>query len=154
MKRRLVLAVPALLLSAACGLGEALADYPTEPVEVGTADLVGVWAGYESSARYDLRADGTFEATGVPVSQLGTFFEDSGRLGPFHGHGHWRLGTMAQSSPQTSRDAVLDFDELLDADNSRIERRGDVHLNAATPTDAPDHVLILTTTHDWFQRLP
>ncbi len=149
-----MLAVPALLLAAGCGLGEALADYPTVPVEVSAADLVGVWAGHESSARYDLRADGTFTATGVPVVQLGPLDERTGRVGPFHGHGRWRLGTTPQSPPATAREAVLDFDELLDADDSRVERLGVVHLNAATPTESPDHVLILTTTHDWFQRLP
>ncbi|MEV4135541.1 hypothetical protein AB0J72_25605 [Dactylosporangium sp. NPDC049742] len=121
---------------------------------MGTADLVGVWAGYESSARYELRANGTFAATGVPAGQLGTIYERTGRVGPFHGHGHWKLGTMSQSSPQTSREAVLNFDELLDADNSPVEQRGNVQLNASPPTDAPDHVLILTTGGDWFQRLP
>jgi hypothetical protein len=33
-------------------------------------------------------------------------------------------------------------------------QRGDVLLNALTPTDAPDNVLILTAGGDWFRWLP
>jgi hypothetical protein len=49
---------------------------------------------------------------------------------------------------------VLHFDKLLDTNNSEFAQSGNVQLNAATPTDSPDRVLILTTDGDWLQRLP
>ncbi|MEV6598540.1 hypothetical protein AB0M36_16930 [Actinoplanes sp. NPDC051346] len=161
MKRSVLLAVPALLLVAACGgISDMLSDSPTMPIQESSASYVGVWAGYESSARYDLRADGTFTATGLPVDQLDeTLYERDGRLGPFRGRGHWKLGPMLKSSPKTppeeSRRAVLTFDELRDADDSSVKQRGAIELNAAMLIDAPPGAgtMFLVTDDDWFQRL-
>jgi hypothetical protein len=155
MKRSIALAVPALLLAGACaGLPDILNEGPTTPIDVSADRYVDVWAGYQSSARYDLRADGTFTATGVPAGQLGNLYERTGRVGPFHGHGHWRLGNPSKSSPPTAWNVVLDFDELLDADNSQVQRRGTLKFYATRPTDpTTNYPLILETDGDYFQRL-
>jgi hypothetical protein len=155
MKRSVALAVPALLLSAACaGLPDILNEGPTAPIAVDAAAYVDVWAGYQSSAHYDLRADGTFTATGVPVGQLGDLYQRTGRVGPFHGHGHWRLDNPTTTSPPTAWNVLLDFDELLDADNSQVQRRGTLQFYATEPTDPrANHVLLLETDGDYFQRL-
>jgi hypothetical protein len=154
VKRSIALAIPALLLTAACGgLADILDDGPTVSVAVESDAYVGVWAGFQSSARYDLRADGTFTATGVPVGQLGNLYERTGRVGPFHGHGHWRLGNPTKTSTPIAREAVLDFDELLDADNTQVQPRGTLQFYATMPRDPTAHALLLETEGDYFQRL-
>ncbi|OJF10413.1 hypothetical protein [Couchioplanes caeruleus] len=155
-KRSIALAIPALLLTAACGgLADMLNDGPTAPWEVDAATFVDVWAGYQSSAHYDLRSDGTFTATGVPAGQLGDLYERTGRVGPFHGHGHWKLDDPSNDSPPTSRKAALDFDELLDADNSHVPRPGTIQFYAMVPKDSgfSPAVILETDEGDHFQRL-
>jgi hypothetical protein len=154
VKRSVALAVPALLLAMGCGgLADMLDDGPTVSVPVEADVYVGVWAGFQSSARYDLRADGTFTATGVPVAQLGDLYERTGRVGPFHGHGRWRLSSPTKTSTPVAREAVLDFDELLDADNTRLQRRSTLRFYATVPRDPTAHALLLETDDDYFQRL-
>ena len=157
MRWRVALAVPALLMVAACGgLADMLEDGPTISVAVEADFFVGVWGGFQSSARYDVRADGTFTATGVPAGQLGEIYERTGRVGPFHGRGHWRLGNPTKTTPPIAREAVFDFDELLDTDNSQMRQRGSVRFWATVAEDprANRAMILETDGDDYFQRLP
>ncbi|GAA1557459.1 hypothetical protein GCM10009827_092990 [Dactylosporangium maewongense] len=154
MKRRIALAVAALVLTAGCAIGDILEEGPTASVALEATSYVGVWAGHQSSVRYDLKPDGTFTATGVPVAHLGSLHERTGRVGPFHGHGQWKLDDPTEIATPIARAAVLTFDELLDTDDTRVEQRT-VKLWACMPTHPEaSHVLMMRIEDDWLQRPP
>ncbi|MGI5238512.1 hypothetical protein [Dactylosporangium sp. CA-139066] len=148
--KRVVALVVALVLGAGCSLGDTFADNGTVRADPPEDELVGVWTGYSSAARYELKADHTFVATAVPLVQLSS--DPAARPengGPFHGDGRWTY----EPGPDNTRDPVLRYEHVYDQNDVPVPgTHFFLHTSTRTETVSPDHRLILSLTDDYLSK--
>ncbi|MFI5910421.1 hypothetical protein [Dactylosporangium sp. NPDC051541] len=152
MRTRLAVLVAGVVAAAGCSFGDSFADNGTVPAAPAEDALVGVWVGFHSSARYELRADHTFTATSVPASQFGYEpAEQPTEAGPFHGDGTWSLQASANASVAPSG-LQLFFERLGDAHDIPVAGRFGVHAVTSIETVSPDRQLILGLSDDYLTK--
>jgi hypothetical protein len=151
MKKQAVALVVTLVVGAGCSLGDTFADNGTQPAHPADSELVGVWVGYASSARYSLLEDHTFTASSVPAEHLSAYAnEQPTEAGPFHGDGTWAAGT-SMNGPQSQ--FTFRFVHVFDAHGIPVVGSYSVTAAAGNETVSPDRRLILGLTNDYLAKV-
>jgi hypothetical protein len=149
MKKQVAVFLVALVAGGACSLGDTFADNGTQPAHPGDLELVGVWAGYASSARYSLLEDHTFTAFSVPAEHLSAYASGQPtEAGPFRGDGTWAAGS-SMNGPQSQ--LTFQFVHVLDPHGIPVV--GSYSVTAANETVSPDRRLILGLSNDYLAKV-
>jgi hypothetical protein len=122
----------ALVVGAACGLGEALQD-PGDPVDMTTANIAGTWhAGTERFITF--AEDGTFTALNLPPG----VFHLTGPGSPIDASGRHALDILSPTDPGPHASVKLSIDDSVGAG-----RGGAVELTALRPGDGQVYLVFL-----------
>jgi hypothetical protein len=88
--RTSLLAAVAAVMASGCAFGDINPGGPDTRVAMTTAQVVGTWTVSQGSGSVTFQQDGTFTATGIPVTAFEGLLSDSS--GAVNGTGTWTLG--------------------------------------------------------------